>query len=73
LALGANDGLLAKFVSVLVRPDDYLAHVRPAADPRGAEQAAAQMPAFFDAPRVVAAQRLSPRLPIAIPADKAQP
>ena len=27
--------------SVLVRPDGYLAHVRPAADARGAERAAA--------------------------------
>ena len=30
LALGANDGLLANFASVLVRPDGHLAHVRPA-------------------------------------------
>ena len=28
-APGANDGLLADFASVLVRPDGYLAHVRP--------------------------------------------
>jgi 2-polyprenyl-6-methoxyphenol hydroxylase-like FAD-dependent oxidoreductase len=30
LAPDANDGLLANFASVLVRPDGYLAHVRPA-------------------------------------------
>ena len=30
LAPGANDGLLANFASVLVRPDGYLAHVQPA-------------------------------------------
>ena len=29
LASGGNDGLLANFGSVLVRPDGYLAHVRP--------------------------------------------
>jgi len=32
LAPGANDGLLANFASVLVRPDGHLAHVRPAND-----------------------------------------
>jgi hypothetical protein len=41
LAPHANDGLLANFASVLVRPDGYLADVRPAADARGAEKAAA--------------------------------
>jgi len=30
LAPEGNDGLLANFVSALVRPDGYLAHVRPA-------------------------------------------
>jgi hypothetical protein len=39
LASGANEGL-AGFASVLVRPDGYLAHVRPTADARG-ERAAA--------------------------------
>jgi hypothetical protein len=29
-APGADDGLLANFASVLVRPDGHLAHVRPA-------------------------------------------
>jgi hypothetical protein len=29
LAPEGNDGLLANFASVLVRPDGYLAHVRP--------------------------------------------
>ena len=38
LAPGANDGLLANFASVLVRPDGYLAHVRPAEDARNAEK-----------------------------------
>ena len=41
LAPGANEGLFVNFTSVLVRPDGYLAHVRPAADARGAERAAA--------------------------------
>ena len=41
LAPGANEGLFANFASVLVRPDGHLAHVRPAADARGAERAAA--------------------------------
>jgi len=41
LAPGANEGLFASFASVLARPDGYLAHVRPAADARGAERAAA--------------------------------
>ena len=39
LAPGANDGLLANFASVLVRPDGHLAHVRPAEDARNAEKA----------------------------------
>ena len=39
LAPGANDGLLANFASVLVRPDGYLAHVQPAAGARNAEKA----------------------------------
>ena len=30
LAPEGNDGLLANLASVLVRPDGYLAHVRPA-------------------------------------------
>jgi len=41
LAPGANDRLFASFASVLVRPDGYLAHVRPAADARDTEKAAA--------------------------------
>jgi len=41
LAPGANDGLFANFASVLVRPDGYLAHVRPADDAHAAEKAAA--------------------------------
>jgi len=41
LGPGANEGMFASFISVLVRPDGYLAHVRPAADARGAERTAA--------------------------------
>jgi hypothetical protein len=41
LAPSANEGMFASFISVLVRPDGYLAHVRPAADARGAERTAA--------------------------------
>lgn len=41
LAPGANEGMFVSLASVLVRPDGYLAHVRPAADARGAERAAA--------------------------------
>jgi hypothetical protein len=41
LARGADAGMFASFASVLVRPDGYLAHVRPAADARRAERAAA--------------------------------
>jgi 2-polyprenyl-6-methoxyphenol hydroxylase-like FAD-dependent oxidoreductase len=41
LARGADAGMLANFVSVLVRPDGHLAHVRPAADARGARRVAA--------------------------------
>jgi 2-polyprenyl-6-methoxyphenol hydroxylase-like FAD-dependent oxidoreductase len=41
LAPGVNDGPLADFASVLVRPDGYLAHVLPAAGAVGAERAAA--------------------------------
>jgi hypothetical protein len=37
LAPGANDGLLGKFASMLVRPDGYVAHLR-AADDAGVEQ-----------------------------------
>jgi hypothetical protein len=40
LVPGTNDGLLANFASVLVRPDGYLAHVRPAGDICDAEKAA---------------------------------
>ena len=36
LASEGNDGLLAGFASVLVRPDGYLAHVRPAEGARDA-------------------------------------
>jgi hypothetical protein len=39
LAPGANDGLLANFAAVLVRPDGYLAHVRPAEGARNGERA----------------------------------
>jgi hypothetical protein len=39
LAPGANDGLLATFAAVLVRPDGYLAHVRPAEGARNGERA----------------------------------
>jgi 2-polyprenyl-6-methoxyphenol hydroxylase-like FAD-dependent oxidoreductase len=38
LAPGANDGSLANFAAVLVRPDGYLAHVRPGEDARNAEK-----------------------------------
>jgi 2-polyprenyl-6-methoxyphenol hydroxylase-like FAD-dependent oxidoreductase len=41
LAPDANEGLFASFASLLVRPDGYLAHVRPPADAREAERAAA--------------------------------
>lgn len=41
LARGAETGMFASFASVLVRPDGHLAHVRPAADARGAERAVA--------------------------------
>jgi hypothetical protein len=41
LAPHGNDGLLANLASVLVRPDGYLAEVRPAASAVGAERAAA--------------------------------
>jgi hypothetical protein len=41
LACGADAGMFASFASVLVRPDGYLAHVRPAADARGARRVAA--------------------------------
>ena len=41
LASGADAGMFASFASVLVRPDGYLAHLRPAADARGTEKAAA--------------------------------
>ena len=41
LAPGANEGMFASFTSVLVGPDGYLAHVRPVADARRAERAAA--------------------------------
>ena len=41
LAPEGNDGLLANFASVLVRPDGYLAHVRPAHDASAAEKVAA--------------------------------
>jgi 2-polyprenyl-6-methoxyphenol hydroxylase-like FAD-dependent oxidoreductase len=37
LGTGANNGLLANFASVLVRPDGYLAHVRPADGARDAD------------------------------------
>jgi hypothetical protein len=40
LAPGANDGLLGKFASMLVRPDGYLAHVR-AVDHAGSTEFAA--------------------------------
>ena len=36
LAPEGNDGLLANFASVLVRPDGYLGHVRPAEGARNA-------------------------------------
>jgi hypothetical protein len=39
LAPEGNDGLLANFASVLVRPDGYLAHVRHAQGARNAEKA----------------------------------
>jgi len=39
LAPEGNDRLLANFASVLVRPDGYLAHVRPAEGGRNAEKA----------------------------------
>jgi hypothetical protein len=41
LAPSAKDGRLANFASVLVRPDGYLAHVRPASHASPAEKAAA--------------------------------
>ena len=41
VAYSGNDGLLANFASVLVRPDGYLAHVRPANDAPAAEKTAA--------------------------------
>ena len=41
LAPRANDGLLADFDAVLVRPDGYLAHVFCTSGARGAEKAAA--------------------------------
>lgn len=37
LAPGANDGLLGKFASMLVRPDGYLAHVSAVDDAGGIE------------------------------------
>jgi len=37
LGTGANNGLLSNFASVLVRPDGYLAHVRPAGGARDAD------------------------------------
>ena len=40
LAPGANDGLLGKFASTLVRPDGYLAHVSAVDDAGGIEFAA---------------------------------
>jgi hypothetical protein len=40
LAPGGHGGLFAGFASVLVHPDGYLAHVRPANDGRNAEAAA---------------------------------
>jgi len=40
LAPGANDGLLGKFASMLVRPDGYLAHVRAVNDAGSTEFAA---------------------------------
>ena len=39
LAPGANNGLLDNFASALVRPDGYLAHVRPAEGARNVEKA----------------------------------
>jgi 2-polyprenyl-6-methoxyphenol hydroxylase-like FAD-dependent oxidoreductase len=41
LAPHVNNGLLANLASVLVRPDGYLAEVRPAADARSGKRAAA--------------------------------
>jgi 2-polyprenyl-6-methoxyphenol hydroxylase-like FAD-dependent oxidoreductase len=38
LGPGANDGLLANLASLLVRPDGYLAHVRPAEGARNGER-----------------------------------
>ena len=40
LAPGANDGLLGKFASTLVRPDGYVAHVRAVDDADSMEFAA---------------------------------
>jgi 2-polyprenyl-6-methoxyphenol hydroxylase-like FAD-dependent oxidoreductase len=40
LAPEGNDGLLPNFASVLVRPDGYLAHVRPAHDASAADKVA---------------------------------